>query len=72
MQHTSRRRGRGGWRALALVVKAKLKAIESGIASFEQELYAHTVLPSGRTVSEDTGDQVSQMIASGDARPTKA
>ncbi len=51
------------WRALALVVKAKLEAIESGIATFEQEFYAHTVLPSGRTVFEETGEQVAEMIA---------
>ncbi|MEJ6490810.1 hypothetical protein PQI23_13895 [Leucobacter sp. USCH14] len=51
------------WRALALVVKAKLEAIESGIATFEQEFYAHTVLPSGRTVFEETGEQVAEVIA---------
>lgn len=53
------------WRALSLVVKAKLEAIESGIASFEQEFYAHTVLPSGRTVFEETGEQVAHMVATG-------
>ena len=53
------------WRALALVVKAKLEAIESGIATFEQEFYAHTVPPSGRTVFEETGEQVAQMIVTG-------
>lgn len=53
------------WRALALVVKAKLEATQSGIATFEQEFYAHTVLPSGRTVYEETGAQVAEMIESG-------
>lgn len=53
------------WRALALVVKAKLEAIESGIATFDQEFFAYTVLPSGRTVFEETGTQVATMIASG-------
>lgn len=38
------------WRALNLVIKAKLEAIETGIASFEDEFLAYTVLPSGETV----------------------
>lgn len=53
------------WRALSLVVKAKLEAIESGIATFEQEFYAHTVLPTGRTVYEETSAQVAEMVATG-------
>src|SRR5687767_7806360 len=35
------------WRALALVVKAKLEAVESGISEFEEEFLAHIVLPDG-------------------------
>jgi len=38
------------WRALALVVKAKLEAVESGIATFEDEFLAYIMLPDGRTV----------------------
>lgn len=38
------------WRALALVIKAKLEAVASGITEFEQEFLAHIVLPDGRTV----------------------
>lgn len=53
------------WRALALVVKAKLEAVEAGIAEFDQEFYAYTLLPSGRTVYEETAEQVSDMIATG-------
>lgn len=53
------------WRALALVVKAKLEAVESGIAEFDQEFYAYTVLPSGRTVYEETSEQVKTMIDTG-------
>lgn len=41
------------WRALALMVMAKLEAVEAGIVTFEEEFLAHTVLPSGRTVAED-------------------
>lgn len=40
------------WRALALVVKAKLEAVESGITTFEEEFLAHIVLPGGRTMGE--------------------
>lgn len=40
------------WRALTLVIKAKLEAIETGIATFEDEFLAYTVLPSGETVSD--------------------
>ncbi len=35
------------WRALALVVKAKLEAVESGIAEFEQEFAGNIVLSDG-------------------------
>jgi hypothetical protein len=38
------------WRALVLVLKAKLEAIESGISSFEDEFLAQTVLPDNTTV----------------------
>jgi len=40
------------WRALALVIKAKLEAIDSGISTFEEEFMAHIVLPDGATVGE--------------------
>lgn len=40
------------WRALALVVKAKLEAVESGIATFEDEFLAYILLPDGGTVSQ--------------------
>jgi len=40
------------FRALNLVVKAKLEAVESKIASFEEEFMAHILLSDGRTVGE--------------------
>lgn len=46
------------WRALLLAIKAKLEAVESGIATFEQEFLAYTVLPGGETV----GDQIAPQI----------
>jgi hypothetical protein len=41
------------WRALILVIKAKLEAVDSGISVFEEEFLAHIVDPaSSRTVGE--------------------
>lgn len=40
------------WRALLLVVRAKIEAVESGISIFEEEFLAFIVLPNERTVGE--------------------
>lgn len=40
------------FRVLALVVKAKLEAVESGLATFEEEFGMSILLPNGRTVGE--------------------
>lgn len=40
------------WRALALVIKAKLEAVESEITTFEEEFLAHIQLPDGRTFGQ--------------------
>lgn len=40
------------WRALNLVIKAKLEAVESGITTFDTEFMAQLILPDGRTVGE--------------------
>jgi len=40
------------FRALALLVKAKLEAIELGTATFESEMLNKTLLPNGMTVEE--------------------
>lgn len=41
------------WRALLLVVKAKLEAVDSGISMFEEEFMAHIVDPkTNRTVGD--------------------
>lgn len=57
------------WRMLALVVKAKLEAVESGIVNFEDEFLPYTVLPSGRTVAEDIGPAVEQAYTDGRVTP---
>lgn len=48
------------WRALALVVKAKLEAVEIGLVTFEDEFLAHIVLPGGCTVSDAVRDRVDE------------
>ncbi len=40
------------WRALLLVIKAKLEAVDSGISIFEEEFMANIVLPNNKTVGE--------------------
>lgn len=40
------------WRALALVVKAKLEAVESGISTVEDEFLAHILIGDGQTFGE--------------------
>lgn len=40
------------WRALLLVVRAKIEAVESGISIFEEEFLAFIVMPNERTVGE--------------------
>lgn len=40
------------WRALSLVIKAKLEAVDAGISVFEDEFMANIVMPGGKTVSE--------------------
>lgn len=40
------------WRALLLLIKAKLEAVEGNITTFEEEMLAHIVMHDGRTVAE--------------------
>ncbi len=53
------------WRALALVIKAKLEAIECGIASMQDEFLAYTVLPSGQTIGEIVNPRMTEILKSG-------
>jgi hypothetical protein len=48
------------WRALALVIKAKLEAVESGISIFEDEFMANIVLPDGSLVGEWMRPQIAE------------
>ncbi len=54
------------WRALALVIKAKLEAVESGITEFEDEFLAHIVLPNGKTAGSWMRPQIAAAYDSGD------
>lgn len=53
------------WRALALVIKAKLEAVETGIVAFEQEFLAHLVLPDGSTVGDAVAPRLAEAYDSG-------
>lgn len=53
------------WRALALVIKAKLEAVEAGIAIFEDEFMANIILPNGSTVSQFMLPQITEAYDSG-------
>ena len=46
------------WRALLLVIKAKLEAVETGIVEFDDEFMAHIRLPDGSTVGERMKPQI--------------
>lgn len=49
------------WRALYLVIRAKLEAVEAGISIFEQEFLAYVVMGDGLTI----GDVLVPRIQSG-------
>lgn len=51
------------WRALVLVIKAKLEAVESGVATFDQEFLPYILIPGGR--GQTVGDQLLPQIAAG-------
>lgn len=53
------------WRALALVVKAKLEAVDTGISEFESEFLANIVLPNGDTVAEQIKPYIQQAYIEG-------
>ncbi len=57
------------WRALALFIKAKLEAVESGITTFEAEFLDGTMLPSGQTVGEWLKPQIETVYDGGQMPP---
>lgn len=53
------------WRALALVIKAKLEAVECAISTVEKEFLGDTVMPNGMTVHEWAEPQIREMYLTG-------
>lgn len=57
------------WRALALVIKAKLEAVDSGITTLEKEFYANIVMPNGQSIYDATSSQVEAAYKGGKMVP---
>lgn len=57
------------WRALALVIKAKLEAVSAGISQFDDEFLSHIVLPDGKTVGAHVRPMVDRAYISGQMQP---
>lgn len=55
------------WRALALLVKAKLEAVDAKISTIEEAFFADIVLPDGKTVYEAARDNVRIAYETGEA-----
>lgn len=60
------------WRALYLVVRAKLEAVEANISTLEQEFLAFVVMPNGLTIGDAlvpqlTGGTVPQLTSGREA-----
>jgi hypothetical protein len=54
------------WRALYLVIRAKLEAVTAGITTIEDEFLAQTVLPDGSTVGEWARGQIDAAYSVGE------
>lgn len=53
------------WRALLLLVKAKLEAVDAKIATFEEAFVGDIVMPDGRTVWETTREPIKIAYSTG-------
>jgi hypothetical protein len=53
------------WRAMLLIVKAKLEAVASGISTIEREFLADIVMPDGSTVGAWLQPQIADVYANG-------
>jgi len=54
------------WRALLIVIQAKIEAVRSGITSFDVEFLAHILLPgTGDTVANTVIPQIADAYATG-------
>ena len=57
------------WRALLLVIKAKLEAVESGISTVEAEFLANIVLPDNTTAGDWMIPQIDEAYRTGEMPP---
>jgi len=60
---------RSRWRALLLVIKAKLEAIDIGILTLEDAFLAETMLPDRQTVAECMAPQIESAYRTGQMPP---
>lgn len=63
------RETRRRWRALLLVLKAKLEAVSSEIVEFDSEFLAHIVVRGGETVGDQMVPQLREALAGGRLPP---
>lgn len=56
---------RSRWRALYLIVKAKLEAVDAGISTVEREFLYDIVLPDGQTAGEWMAPQIETAYETG-------
>jgi len=57
------------WRALLLVIKAKLEAVTAGISTIETEFLANIVLPDNTTAGEWMLPQIDRAYRTGEMPP---
>lgn len=57
------------WRALVLVLKAKLEAVASGISTLEAEFLANVVMNNGMTLGQALIPRLSEAVSSGRLLP---
>ena len=55
------------WRAVCLMLKAKLEAIDIGVSSLDAEFMSYMVLPGGQTVAERMLPHLEEIARTGDA-----
>lgn len=60
---------RAKWRALYLVLKAKLESVEAKIETFEEAFLAHVVMPKGQTVGNWLRPQLDAAYRTGGMPP---
>lgn len=53
------------WRAMHLVIKAKLEAVSSGVATFDEEFMPYIVLPNNQTVAQTMVPLIAQAYTDG-------